>query len=74
MAKRCDGITDCFDDFDELNCTLVIINEQLYRKESPPLEKERVVHVLANVTILDIGIINEMKQTFAVKFSIAIQW
>ena len=74
MMKRCDGISDCINDFDEINCTLVLLNEQLYRKESPPLEMNGIIEVKVNLTILDIGIIDEIKQTVDIKFSIWIQW
>ena len=74
MIKRCDGHTDCFNNFDEINCTLVIIDKHLNRKESPPLGDEKDINVQANITLLSIGSIDELKQTFVAKFIIVIQW
>lgn len=74
MIKRCDGHADCFNNFDEINCTLVIVNKQLYRKESPPLGDDTVVNVQASITLLSIGNIDELKQTFTAKFIALIQW
>ena len=74
MEKRCDGAADCFNDFDEKNCRMVIPNEQLYRKEYPPLGKDRNIQVLADVTLLDIANVDEIQEAFSVKFSILLQW
>lgn len=53
---------------------MVIPNEQLYRKEYPPLGKDRNIQVLADVTLLDIANVDEIQEAFSVKFSILLQW
>ena len=74
MIKRCDGVSDCVNDFDEMNCTLVIIKEQLYRKEIPPVGSERVINITTSLTVLSIANIDEMKQTYVVKFNVSLHW
>lgn len=73
--NRCDGIRDCDDSFDETECHLVIIQNNLYRKENPPLREDRKeLFVSLNVSILAISNLHEIEMTFALKFLIQIKW
>jgi len=75
MASRCDGIADCSDAFDEKNCTMIIFENGLYRKEYPPLEKG-TGHTTVSLDIADIHVSNveEFVQVFHVKFFIQVTW
>ena len=53
---------------------MVSTDKELYHKDSPPLGKDQVVRVHVNLTILDIGLIDEIRQTFEVKFLISLEW
>ena len=52
---------------------MVNSGELLYQKESPPLGKDKQIQVKANLTLLDIGIVDEIQQSFAVKIAILLQ-
>jgi hypothetical protein len=56
-------------------CEIVLINENLYRQESPPLQLDGTeTEVLIRVTILRIGSFQEIEMTFKVKFLIELEW
>ncbi len=56
-------------------CDMVIINENLYRQESPPLQLDGTdTEVLISMTILSIGSFQEIEMTFKVKFLIELEW
>ena len=75
MSKRCDGASDCVDSFDETNCKTVVINDQIYYKEFPPLNKEDgKTHLLVNVSVASIEGVNEIEMSFRIKFTLSIEW
>jgi hypothetical protein len=75
MSKRCDSASDCNDYFDEINCNMVIIDKQLYRKEFPPIQRDdSKTEVKVNATIFSVGSFNEIEMTFKMKFSIGLLW
>jgi hypothetical protein len=75
MSQRCNGISDCKDNFDETNCNKIIIDQQLYQKEIPRLSKvDDRVKVLVNVSIFAIEGFNEIDMKFRIKFSLGLKW
>ena len=75
ISKRCDGASDCSDNFDETNCKIVVVNKQLYNKEFPSMNKDgSKTEIRINVTILSIEGFNEIDMTFKIRFELAIQW
>jgi hypothetical protein len=75
LKKRCDGIADCTDKFDETNCEMVIIDDKLYQKEHPPLDQEtHQTIVKINVYVLSIDNLDEIEMTISVKFIVKLCW
>jgi len=75
MSKRCNGISNCKDSFDETHCDIIFIDKQLYYKETPPLsEDDAKTKVLVNVSILAVEDPNEINMKFRIKFSLSLQW
>ena len=75
MSRRCDAIDDCQDAFDERNCSMIIVDLGLYRKEYPPLEKE-TGYTTISIDFGDVRVsaVDEFVQTFHVKFFIQVTW
>ncbi len=75
MGKRCNGVADCHSNFDEINCSLILIDYDLYQKEFPPNERDgSETKVTIDVTIFSIGNFQELDMTFGIKFLIQLQW
>ena len=75
ISKRCDEIEDCEDESDERNCDLVEIHDNMYRREYPPIEKEKAMtKIRVNISIAYIDQLDEIKMTFSVKIHVALQW
>ena len=75
LELRCDGAGDCEDNFDEKNCIMLIANDELYRKDYPPLENNRGYVLINNsITILSFGQINEIEEAYTVKFHLRLMW
>ena len=75
LELRCDGRADCDNNFDEKNCTLVINDEELYRKDSPPLGKNgEKLPINVSVAILSFGRIDETIEIFYLRFLLKLQW
>ncbi len=75
MSHRCNGVSNCNDNFDETNCNMILIDKQLYYKETPPLsEDDAKTKVLVNVSIFAIDDPNEIDMKFRIKFSLSLQW
>ena len=54
---------------------MVEIPDDLYRKEYPPIEKDKIVtNVSVNISISNIDKLDEMEMTFSVKIHVALQW
>jgi hypothetical protein len=75
MSNRCNGISNCQDNFDETNCNNMFVDKKLYFKEIPPIstdvEKETI---LVNVSIFAIEGFNEIEMKFRIKFSLSLKW
>ena len=75
MEKRCNGVVDSDYSFDELNCSMVLIDNYLYQKEYPPHEKDgSETKVNISVTIFSIGSFQELDMSFGIKLLIQLQW
>ncbi len=48
MSKHCDGVVDCDENLDKINCDLLKIDLKLYRKEHPPLQKGAIFIMNSN--------------------------
>jgi len=75
MSHRCNGIPDCKDNFDETNCKMIFIDEQLYYKETPPISQyDKKVDILVSVAILAIEGFNEIDMKSRIKFYLSLKW
>ena len=75
MSKRCNEISDCDDDSDETNCNLLVINDDIYRKEYPSISKNSILtQVYVNITVVNIDKLDETGTTFSVKIQIQLTW
>lgn len=75
MESRCDGISDCHDSFDEINCTMILFDSLLYRKEYPPLQKDLgQASVSVDFTEIEVSAIDEFLQIFHASFLIQLTW
>jgi hypothetical protein len=75
LDQRCDGVPDCFDNFDEQNCNIFTTDSQNYRKELAPHERNyHMTNVWINIIIYSISSIDETDMTFTAKFSIELDW
>lgn len=79
MHKRCDQIAQCEDKSDERNCKLVIMEEN-YNKYIAPFTVDpdtditKPVQVNISSEVIDILGINEVDQSFEVKFRLLLSW
>ncbi len=75
MESHCNAMSDCENNFDELNCSMVIMDPNLYRKEYPPMQNDgKGTLIKISFTILSIGSFDEIDMTFTVKFLIRLEW
>ena len=79
MSKRCDQSAHCQDESDEKDCKLVVMKKN-YNKNIAPFTVDpdndniESVHVNISTKVIDILNINEVQQSFKVKFSILLSW
>ena len=75
LDQHCDGVLDCEKGFDEDNCHLFSADDDNYRKELEPHQRnEDRVNVWINFVIFSIGSIDETDMTFSAKFLIDLVW
>jgi hypothetical protein len=75
LKKRCDGVADCDDKFDEKKCEIVIIDQNIYQKEQPPLNKEtHQTKVSVDMTVISVDNFDEIQMSFSAKFTVELQW
>ena len=74
LDKRCDGIADCADNSDEINCTMIVFNDDLYRQESPPLNSDgNKARVLVQFEIT-VGNVNELENFISMNVMVRLEW
>ena len=81
MEERCDQVLDCPDKTDEVNCTILVLEES-YRKSAPPvtLRQENGVRkvipasVRVSLALVDIAAIREEDNQIDIKFNIELEW
>ena len=75
MDKRCDGVADCDDKLDERHCEMVIMDEDIYKKEHPPVTKEtHQTNITVDVSLFSVDDFNEIEMTYSVKFCVELKW
>ncbi len=75
LDKRCDGVADCDDKFDEKNCEVVIIDKDLYQKNHPPGITETLqTNVDIDFEIISIDYFDEIQMTYSIKFKVELKW
>ena len=73
--RRCDGVADCEGNYDEKNCSLVRVDEDLYRRDMPPLgENGEETKIIVNVKLLNLGTLDEIGETYQLRFFLQLQW
>ena len=79
MDKRCDQTAQCEDGSDEKNCKLILMEEN-YNKNTAPFsvdpinEQIKAVKINISTDVIDILNINEVEQTFKIKFQLILNW
>ena len=73
MSRRCDQITNCKDESDEISCKIVHMKEN-YSKQIPPFSEEKKAQVGVSMTFLSINDISEIDLTIDIKFTISLEW
>ena len=75
IQERCDGSPDCSDKSDERFCEMVVIDKDVYRKESPPVPKnETRTNVTVEIVVTGIGTIDEIQMTVEFMFALRMTW
>jgi hypothetical protein len=75
MSHLCNGISDCTENFDETYCNMIVIDEQLYYKETPPITQyDKKVNISVSVAVFAIEGFNEIDMKFRIKFSLSLKW
>ena len=78
MGKRCDQTPHCQDESDEINCKMIVMKN--YNKNIVPFtvnqSTDQFTDVQVNISakIINILKINEVEQSFQVKFSLVLTW
>jgi hypothetical protein len=60
--------------FDEINCEMIEIKKDIYKKQNPPLEKiSNKTNVMVNISLHSLDF-NEKSEKFKAKIGINLQW
>ena len=73
MDLRCNQLSDCRDKSDEKNCRILIL-EDGYNKEVPPVSSNDPVNVSISIDLLRLVDINEEDYSIEIKFEISLEW
>ena len=61
--------------FDEIKCEMVIIEKQLYHKETPPINKAtHKAQIKVDILVDSLDKIDEDEMVFTTKFSVRMKW
>ena len=75
MKQRCNGVTDCKDKIDELDCNIAEIDPSYNKELAPPPEKDKAkVMVVVNVTINSLNSFNLIEENFELEFVVSLKW
>ena len=81
IDRRCDEISDCEDESDELNdlCQIAYINTKTYVKSNVPLPSgdevnSRHLNVVVGFTLSEIDDIDTKKLEFKLAFQVTLKW
>ena len=73
MDQRCNQLPDCRDKSDERNCGILIL-EDGYNMEVPPVTSSEPVHVSVSIDLLRLVDINEEDYSIEIQFEIILKW
>ena len=73
MNERCDQLPNCRDKSDESGCQLLLL-EQGYNKEIPPVESNKPVNISISLDILKLVDIDEPDYSIEIQFKITLNW
>lgn len=72
---RCDEVVDCPDHSDESQCILVHIDDDLYRKEYPPINSNGMTTaVTVDMIVESISSFAELSMTYKARFETTLKW
>ena len=74
LGQRCDHVFDCQDQSDEHECNPVTFNQGSYLKNYPPMSRESKAQIRINISISDIGDIDELKMKFGAELRVSLTW
>ena len=75
FEQRCNGVPDCENSFDEKNCNLFEADNENYRKELEPRQRnDQRTNIWINLKIFSLSSIDETDMTFSTKLLIELEW
>ena len=75
MNQRCDQLPDCRDESDEKNCKVLVLMEDGYNTNVPPvISGVKKVNVSISTDLLKLVDIKEEDYSIEIQFSITLQW